>query len=140
MKPSKRVKVTEQGEDEADTPEAERVISGRRRAGKFDLPDVLPAEFLTDSEGEGEDDLGLLTMKRPRKITFDDAMQTLSKEGRAPKDEIVGSTAYRVMADQSDQKLTPRANHNSQNVKEMLLHRRRVGVPPNQGKSFFKRK
>lgn len=79
-------------------------------------------------------------IKKPKKITFDDAMQTLSKEGRAPRDEIVGSTAYRVMVDQSDQKLAPRANHNSKNVKEMLMHRRRVGAPPNKAKGFFKRK
>lgn len=79
-------------------------------------------------------------MQKPRKIKFDDALQKLSKDGRAPRDEIVGSTAYRVMGDQNDQKLAPRANHNSKNVKEMLMHRRRVGVAPTKVKGFFKRR
>lgn len=131
-KPSR--KTEEDGEDE------ERTTTGRKRAGKFNLPDELPAEFLTDSEDDEEDERDLKVVRKPTKIKFDDAMQALSMEGRAPRDEIVGSTAYRVMVDQADQKLAPRANHNSKNVKEMLLHRRRVGVAPTKVKGFFKRR
>lgn len=130
----------EDEDEEAGTGDVEKATTGRRRAEKFNLPSVLPAEFLTDSEDESEDERDLRVAKKPKKIKFDDAIQTLSKEGRGPRDEIVGSTAYRVVADQGDEKLAPRANHNSKNVKEMLLHRRRVGVAPNKANGFFKRR
>lgn len=104
------------------------------------MPNELPAEFLTDSEDEEEDERDLKMVRKPTKINFDDAMHALSKEGRAPKDEIVGATAYRVMVDETDKTLAPRANHNSKSVKEMLLHRRRVGVAPTKAKGFFKRR
>ncbi|KAH6661313.1 hypothetical protein BKA67DRAFT_81618 [Truncatella angustata] len=136
-KPKKTSKAETEDEEDSE-PEVERATTGRRRADKFNLPSVLPAEFLTDSEEESEDDRDLRVAK-PKKIKFDDALQTLSQQGRAPRDEIVGSTAYRVMVDQSDQKLAPKANHNSKAVKEMLMHRRRVGAAPNKAKGFFKR-
>ncbi|KAK6075435.1 U3 snoRNA associated [Seiridium cupressi] len=127
-------------DEEISIAEADRNTTGRKRTGKFNLPSVLPAEFLTDSEDESEDERDLRVARKPKRIKFDDAVQTLSKEGRAPKDEIVGSTAYRVMVDQSDQKLAPRANHNSKSVKEMLMRRRRVGSAPTKAKGFFKRR
>jgi U3 small nucleolar RNA-associated protein 16 len=114
--------------------------STRKRADKFSLPSELPAEFLTDSENESEDERALKMAQKPKKIKFDDAVQILKKEGLTPRDELVGTTAYRVVADYNNQKLAPKANHNSKNVKEMLLHRRRVGVPATKGKGFFRRK
>ncbi|KAI1865987.1 uncharacterized protein JN550_007965 [Neoarthrinium moseri] len=137
----KRKRAEKPGGTEAEAAEAERATtSGRRRAEKFNLPSVLPAEFLTDSESGSEDERALRVAKKPKKINFEDAVQTLKVEGRGPRDEIVGTTAYRVMADQDDQKLPPRANHNSKAVKEMLMQRRRVGVPATKVKGFFKRK
>ncbi|KAI0127315.1 hypothetical protein BJ170DRAFT_683163 [Xylariales sp. AK1849] len=123
------------------TDEVERATGwGRRRAEKYKLPDVLPPEFLTDSESEHEDERALGLVKKPRKINFESAVQTLAKAGKAPRDQIVGSTAYRVMANQGDPKLAPRNDNNSKVMKEMYMHRRRVGVTPAKTKGFFKRK
>ncbi|ETS75731.1 hypothetical protein PFICI_12675 [Pestalotiopsis fici W106-1] len=136
----KRKRASKPSRDTADGDDEDKVTTGRKRAEKFNLPNELPAEFLTDSEDEEEDERDLRVVRKPTKIKFDDAMNALSKEGRAPKDEIVGSTAYRVMMDEADQTLAPRANQNSKSVKEMLLHRRRVGVAPTKAKGFFKRR
>lgn len=131
----------EEEDETSESAEAEKgAFSGRKRADKFSLPSNLPAEFLTDSESEDEDERALRMVQKPKKIKFDDAVESLRKEGRAPRDEVVGMTAYRVLADHGNQKLAPKANHNSKSVKEMLLHRRRVGVPAAKGKGFFRRK
>lgn len=127
--------------DADDVAEVEKATtSGRRRAEKVKLPSILPAEFLTDSESGDEDERALRVIAKPKKIKFEEAVQTLGNEGRAPRDQIVGSTAYRVMAEQGNLSLAPKAHKNAKNVKEMLMRRRRVGVAPAKAKGFFRRK
>ncbi|KAI0901800.1 hypothetical protein F4806DRAFT_444614 [Annulohypoxylon nitens] len=95
------------------------VTAGRRRAQKFNLPTVLPAEFLTDSSSEDEevDESALRVIKKPKKINFE--------EPKKPRDQVVGSTRYRVLAEQGDQKLAPKIQKNARSSKEVLLKRRR---------------
>ncbi|KAI0597715.1 hypothetical protein F4775DRAFT_559346 [Biscogniauxia sp. FL1348] len=134
------------GTETADA-EAEKPTAGRRRAEKHKLPDVLPAEFLTDSSSESEDDMALqrAPAKKPKKITFDAAAQVLGNDDseagrRPPRDQIVGTTRFRVLAEQGDEKLAPRAHKNARLVKEGLLKRRRTAVVPNKKKGFFIRR
>ncbi|KAH8653684.1 hypothetical protein BX600DRAFT_515934 [Xylariales sp. PMI_506] len=118
--------------------------SGRHRTEKVALPNHLPAEFLTDSESEDEGDERALRAVKPKKIRFDEAAEAVSRElgqsSARPRDEVIGSTAYRVMAGEGDANLAPRASKNSRSVKDMLLHRRRAGQTPGKTKGFFKRK
>ncbi|KAI1413618.1 hypothetical protein F5Y13DRAFT_160740 [Hypoxylon sp. FL1857] len=99
------------------------VTTGRRRAQKFNLPTVLPAEFLTDSSEDEEEDESALkrVVKKPKKINFE-------TEGKRPRDQVVGSTRYRVLADQADQKLAPRIRRQARFSKESLLKRGRAGT------------
>lgn len=138
-------KATDNARDESDSRnelvEVEKATtSGRRRAEKFNLHGMLPAEFLTDSESDDDDEKALKAVKKPKKITFDAAVQTLGKEGKAPRDQIVGSTVYRVMADERNDKLAPKMNKNSRNLKDALLRRNRVGVTLAKSKGFLKKR
>ncbi|KAI1805884.1 hypothetical protein F4811DRAFT_513859 [Daldinia bambusicola] len=124
-------------------PEVEMAVTaGRRRTQKQALPTHLPAEFLTDSssEDEDEDDENGQALKkrkkssdekngnnkRPTKITFDD-------QPKKPRDRVAGSTKYRVLAEQGDSRLAPRARRDARASKESLLKRRRAGVAPATG-------
>ncbi len=99
---------------------------------------MLPVEFLTDSSEDEDDETALKKMvKRPQKITFETAMQVLGAEGKRPRDEVVGSTRYRVLAEQSDPRLAPKANKDSRRVKEDLLRRGRAPVALNKKRGFF---
>lgn len=115
------------------------VTAGRRRAQKFNLPTVLPAEFLTDSSSEDEevDESALRVIKKPKKINFE--------EPKKPRDQVVGSTRYRVLAEQGDQKLAPKIQKNARSSKEVLLKRRRgramvAGAGAGGKKGFFVRR
>lgn len=125
------------GEEEEPADEYER--SGRRRS-KYNVPDTLPAEFLTDSESGDEDEKALKVVKKPKKINFEEVEQELRKEGRRPRDEVMGSTAYRVVADLGEKNLAPRAHKNSRLLKEQLLRRDRPGVSTGKSKGFFKKR
>ncbi|KAI0431490.1 hypothetical protein F5Y09DRAFT_193176 [Xylaria sp. FL1042] len=109
----------------------------QRRAQK--LPDMLPAEFLTDSSDDEEDGGTALKkmVKRPQKITFESAMQVLGAEGKRPRDEVVGSTRYRVLTRQGDPRLAPKMDKNSRSAKEALLRRGRAPVTVNKKRGFF---
>ncbi|KAI1213432.1 uncharacterized protein F4807DRAFT_411034 [Annulohypoxylon truncatum] len=115
------------------------VTAGRRRAQKFNLPTVLPAEFLTDSSSEDEDvdESAMRVVKKPKKINFE-------AEAKRPRDQIVGSTRYRVLNEQGDQKLAPRIQKNARASKESLLKRKRTGMVAGVGaggkKGFFVRR
>lgn len=99
---------------------------------------MLPDEFLTDSSEDEDDKTALKKMvKRPQKITFETAMQVLGAEGKAPRDEIVGSTRYRVLAEQGDPRLAPKADKDSRRVKQNLLRRGRACVELNKKRGFF---
>ncbi|KAF3060013.1 putative sporulation protein [Daldinia childiae] len=147
---SKRLRKGTASNNDSDSdgiPEVETAVTtGRRRAQKHVVPTHLPAEFLTDSsEGEDEDEAdndGQILKKRkklsgpqPTKITFDD------DQPKRPRDRVAGSTKYRVLAEQGDARLAPRARRDARVSKESLLKRKRVGVVPTKGtgngKGFF---
>ncbi|KAI1129619.1 hypothetical protein F5Y10DRAFT_237978 [Nemania abortiva] len=138
--PSKSEKKGDSSEDDEgeDEEEEQRNTASKRQRRTRDLPDTLPAEFLTDSSEDEDDETALKKMvKRPKKITFETAMQALDAKGRGPRDEVVGSTRYRVLADQGDQRLAPKANKNSRRVKDDLLRRGRTRVAVNKKRGFF---
>ncbi|KAI1334166.1 hypothetical protein F5Y15DRAFT_298583 [Xylariaceae sp. FL0016] len=104
---------------------------------KGPLPDVLPAELLTDSSDESEDGSALKAVKKPKKTNFEDVLESLGKESKRPRDEIIGGTRYRVLAQKGDQSLAPKMNKNSRIVKEDMLKRKRLGIQQNKKKGFF---
>ncbi|KAI1367840.1 hypothetical protein F5Y08DRAFT_336378 [Xylaria arbuscula] len=127
----------EGGDDKED--EEERNVSSKRQRRTQELPDLLPAEFLTDSSDDDEEDATALKkmVKRPQKINFETALQVLDTQGKRPRDEVVGSTRYRVLAEQGDPRLAPKADRNSIRAKEALLRRKRTGVTMNKKRGFF---
>lgn len=139
----KRTDPSKPGEKGAPEGEGEDAIEeqntrSKRQRRTQKLPDVLPAEFLTDSSEDEDDETTLKKIvKRPQKITFDTAVQILSADGRPPRDEVVGSTRYRVLAQQSDQRLAPKANKDSRKKKDALLRRGRTRVAQNKKRGFF---
>ncbi|KAI5928424.1 hypothetical protein F4810DRAFT_643547 [Camillea tinctor] len=142
--PPRSPSAADSDQDEAGAAE-KQPTAGRRRAEKHKLPDVLPASFLEDSPSGSEDDGTALkrVAKKPKKITFDAAARTLSTildSTKRPRDEIVGATRFRVLAEQGDAKLAPKAHKNARLVKEALLQRRRTAVAPNKKKGFFLRR
>ncbi|KAI0861009.1 hypothetical protein F4860DRAFT_477546 [Xylaria cubensis] len=137
-KPSTSGKGEDSSEDEGNNEEEEQKTISKRQRRTQKLPDMLPAEFLTDSSDNEDDEAALKKMvKGPQKINFETAMQVLSIEGRGPRDEVVGSTRYRVLAEQGDPRLAPKANKNSLRVKEDLLRRGRARVTLNKKRGFF---
>lgn len=142
-KKSKAVARDAEDSDSDQAPAERATTSGRRRADRVQLPGFLPAEFLTDSESDDEEASALRMVKKPKKITFESAMEGLSKEGKRPRDQVVGEAVYRVLAEQGDPILAPKMRKNSRQVKESLLKRRRSAVVPTKGpagKGFFRRK
>ncbi|KAK6851735.1 hypothetical protein PG995_011860 [Apiospora arundinis] len=113
---------------------ARRPLTAQQKLDRHNLPDELPAEFLTDSDSEDD------SKRKPKKIKFEDAVQSLSLEGRRPQDEVVGSTVYRVLADQGDKNQAPRMHHNARRMKEQLLRRGRAAGPTGKSKGFLKNK
>ncbi|KAI5862312.1 hypothetical protein GGS23DRAFT_571765 [Durotheca rogersii] len=109
------------------------VTGGRRRVEKFNLPTVLPAEFLTDSSSD--DEALERVAKKPKKITFEDAAEALGsgESSKKLRDEVVGSTRYRVLAQEGDSNLAPPSRRGAKRPKENLLKRTRVGVTQNKG-------
>ncbi|KAK8092055.1 hypothetical protein PG997_002416 [Apiospora hydei] len=124
----------ESDEEDFEAEKAARRSTAQQKLDRHNLPDELPAEFLTDSDSEDEG------KRRPKKIKFEDAVQSLKKEGGRPEDEVVGSTVYRVLADQGDKSQAPRMHHNARRMKEQLLRRGRAPAPTGKSKGFFKSK
>ncbi|RYP63905.1 hypothetical protein DL770_009280 [Monosporascus sp. CRB-9-2] len=131
-------------ESDTQDPEATReaedapATTGRQRVEKLNLPGILPAEYLTESSSEGDDEAALeRAVKKPKKISFEDALQSIGKESRVPRDQVVGSTVYRVVAGQTDKNLAPKLHKNTRYVKEDMLRRRRAPVAPNKKRGFF---
>ncbi|EFY90190.1 hypothetical protein MAC_03705 [Metarhizium acridum CQMa 102] len=112
-------------------------VSGRKRSGKIVIPSVLPAEFLTDSDSEEEDEMeSSLGQDLPRRRTVSGVEKRMSRDGRGPRDEVIGSTVYRI-SKKVDERLAPKARKYSKSTKDTLLKR---GRAPVQGRSgFFKK-
>lgn len=86
-------------------------------------------------------------LQASKKIKFDeiaeiaDQAETEAIRHRVkPRDVALGSTVYRVLAQQGDTRLAPKMHKNSRNVKEDLLKRKRGGVTVNKKKGFFVKK
>lgn len=61
-----------------------------------------------------------------KRIKFSSLEKRLTREGRAPRDEQVGGTVYRVVADKTDKKLAPKMRKETRNLKEQFLSRNRA--------------
>ncbi|KAJ4170141.1 hypothetical protein NW754_006284 [Fusarium falciforme] len=125
-------------EDEAKAAEsapaqAEPAESAVQRRQPAKTPNLLPAEFLTDSssedEGADEDDQAVA---RPRKRRVTAVERTLARQNRGPKDERVGSTVYRV-AKKVDESMAPKLRKHARSSKELLLKRNRSAAKPRSG-------
>ena len=113
--------------------------SGRRRVEKTEIPNILPAEFLTDSSGEESADETVEGdgESRRRKRTVSSIAKRMSREARGPRDEAIGSTVYRVTK-KVDERLAPKVKQYSKSTKEILLKRGRTPVKA-RSSGFFKK-
>lgn len=112
---------------------------GRKRLDRVPIPNVLPAEFLTDSSSEDEDDEdenSVAGPSRPKRRKVAAVEKSLARQDRGPRDERVGSTIYRV-AKETDDRLAPKSKQYAKGRKDMLLKRNRTAVKPRAG--FFKK-
>ncbi|KAG6024939.1 hypothetical protein E4U41_001653 [Claviceps citrina] len=116
---------------------------GRKRAERLRVADVLPAEFLADSSSEDDDDDdeeddedGVAGAAR-RGRTVPSVEKRLARQARAPRDEVIGTTVYRIAGD-VDARMAPKVKKQAQGAKHALLRR---GRQPIKGGSagFFKR-
>lgn len=120
-----------EAEEAAEEKKPAPVKNSRRR---LDVPDELPAEFL-ESDSEGSDGEGDGSGRKPRKARkLHTAEAQLARESRGPRDEVVGTTVFRVVK-KEDQRLTPKAQKSSVNTKKALLARGRTPVKARKG--FF---
>ncbi|KAF7548136.1 hypothetical protein G7046_g8781 [Stylonectria norvegica] len=107
----------------------------KRRTDKVEIPNLLPAEFLTDSSSDDEDeDEDISAPARPKKRKISTIESTLSRQDRGPRDTRVGSTVYRV-AKKVDERLAPKLRKHARSSKELLLKRNRSSVTTRSG--FF---
>ncbi|KAG6000472.1 hypothetical protein E4U54_001413 [Claviceps lovelessii] len=114
--------------------------AGRKRADRVHIPDVLPVEFLTDSSSDDEGDAsprssGVVAARGAR--TVPSVERRLALEGRGPRDEVIGTTIYRVSRD-VDVRMAPKAKKQSQMSKNGLLKRGRQPVKA-KSSGFFKK-
>lgn len=123
-----KAKASEEADAAALQSEIQKAQADGQRKRRLEIPDVLPPEFLeSDDEDEEEREAGNVSQPRKnKKIKFSTVEKRLAREDRAPRDERVGSTVYRVVADKRDPKLAPKLGKQSRNLKEQLLRRHRV--------------
>lgn len=102
----------------------------RKRLDKRSLPAVLPDDFLElasldGSDGEGGSADG--EERRQRRAKFNTVAKQVAKAEarRGPADQRVGSTVYRVMRKQGDERLAPGAGRHSRNAKAAMMGRGR---------------
>lgn len=122
-------------EDEAKAAEgepAEPAESAVQKRQPAKTPNLLPAEFLTDSssEDEGADDDDQ-AVARPRKRRVTAVERTLARQNRGPKDETIGSTVYRV-AKKVDERMAPKLRKHARSSKELMLKRNRSAAKPSR--------
>jgi hypothetical protein len=110
---------------------------GRKRAEKSHIPAVLPAEFLTDSSSEDEDEDSTDIATGPKRRKVSGVEKRLTRLDAGPKDEVVKSTVYRV-AKKTDERLAPKLKKHSKASKDLLLKRNRPAAK--SGSGFLKRK
>ncbi|KAK3375116.1 hypothetical protein B0H63DRAFT_526393 [Podospora didyma] len=109
---------------EGDEAPAPPLRSAEKR--KRGLPNLLPLELLeSDDEDDAPQQLGSDTKSKKRKIGAK-AEKKLAYGPRLPRDERVGSTVFRVVADRRDAKLAPKVKKQTVDLKEQLLRRTRA--------------
>lgn len=118
--------------------------TGRKRAERTAIPDVLPAEFLADSSSEEDEedasrsrDQGDASGSTRRGRSIPSIEKRLARQGRGPRDEAIGSTVYRVSRD-VDARLAPKVRKYARSSKHALLKRGREPVK-GAGSSFFRK-
>ncbi|KAG5935328.1 hypothetical protein E4U60_003245 [Claviceps pazoutovae] len=114
--------------------------AGRKRAERTQIPNVLPAEFLEDSSSDSDGDASHssdVDAPRRRARTVPSVERRLARQAKGPRDEVIGTTVYRVSKD-VDARMAPKVKKSAQSAKDALLRR---GRQPVQGKGpgFFKR-
>lgn len=128
----------EQDGDVAAAPRFSGLTSGRRRQERFAIPDILPAEFLTDSSSEEEEEVepenASSLSQRAKKRKVSGVERRLSRLDRPARDERIGSTLYRV-AKKTDERMAPKLKKYSRGTREALMKRHRSVVKPRGG--FF---
>ncbi|GAO13286.1 uncharacterized protein UV8b_03705 [Ustilaginoidea virens] len=104
--------------------------AGKKWMEQKPVPDMLPLDYLTDSSSEdGDEDRvdSAASRQRKRKRNVASVEKRLSRESRGPRDQVVGSTIYRV-SKPLDKRLAPKANKHSKSTKQLLLKRGREPV------------
>ncbi|RDA92778.1 hypothetical protein CP533_0799 [Ophiocordyceps camponoti-saundersi (nom. inval.)] len=109
------------------------VTGGRRRAEKTAIPEHLPAELLDDSSSEDEEQEQEQAQERRqtksgpdnhRKPSIASVENRLTRLDKAPRDQAVRSTVFRV-ATEVDARLAPKASRESMGMRKQLLRRKR---------------
>lgn len=132
-----RKKIQPQAQEEEQEEAPKPKPTGRVRHEKIQLPSILPAEFLTDSSSEDEDDSASVThQSKPKRRKVSSIEKGLSRQERGPRDLTVGSTVYRV-AKKVDERMAPKMKKQAKNRKDALLQRGRVPVK-SRTSGFFK--
>jgi U3 small nucleolar RNA-associated protein 16 len=98
---------------------------------KHSLPDLLPAEYLEDTEPQNLMLSEEIPRKKAKKTKF---QQTEEKE---PKDRRIGTTTYRVTK-ASSANLAPKSSSQARNTKESWLQGRSGKSVSTNRKSFTK--
>ncbi|RGP77740.1 u3 snorna associated [Fusarium longipes] len=126
----------ENAEKEASDEKEEPAESLIQRSRTQTAPNLLPAEFLTDSSSEDEAEDDDQQEERPRKRRVATVERQLARQNRGPKDERIGSTVFRV-AQKTDERMVPKMKRQTKNHKDDLMKRNRSAVKPRSG--FFVR-
>ncbi|KAM0198815.1 hypothetical protein ACHAPA_000961 [Fusarium lateritium] len=131
----KKLEEQEKAEQEDSSQDEEPAESLIQRTRTERAPNLLPAEFLTDSSSEDEEDQDDDRMEeRPRKRRVATVERSLARLDRGPRDERVGSTVYRV-AKTADERMTPKLKKHTKSSKDLLLKRNRGAAKARSG--FF---
>jgi U3 small nucleolar RNA-associated protein 16 len=112
----------------------------KRSRARTSIPSVLPAELLTDSSSEDEDEVKFGAghdSRKPKKREISNIEKRFALQTKRPRDKRTGGTVYRVMKKQTPN-LAPKAALNSLDQVQRLMARNRPAIQ--QHKGFFRKK
>jgi hypothetical protein len=121
---------------EAEDQEVLEALASKSKAAA--VPKLLPLDYLTDASSDDEDDAeeegekGEKKQKKTREDRIAAVEKGLKRKERGPRDEVVGSTVYRVMKER-DERLAPKVTKYAQGQKAALLRRDRPVVKARSG-------
>jgi len=120
-------------EDEGSEPEMRKSGALFPEKRKREVPRLLPLELL---ESDDEDEAGYFSDSSTSKgVTKKQKIVTgWLPEAKAPRDQKVGSTVFRVVENRGDKKLAPKAKKTAVNLRESLLKRKKA---PQAKSGFF---